>query len=151
MPTAPSFQLTRPTLKLSWQIRTFSLVAGLVVLALLITARLLEPSGSGIGTHRQLGLPPCTSIVLFAMRCPACGMTTSWAFATRGQIVAAAETNLGGLMLALIAMAYVPASCYFCIKGTATPGQWFSLSLALALVVAMLVATIQWCMRLASG
>ncbi len=38
-------------------------------------ARWLEPDAKGYGTHQQLGLPPCSSILLFGSKCPACGMT----------------------------------------------------------------------------
>jgi hypothetical protein len=38
----------------------------------------LHPSDSGHGTHEQLGLPPCPSVLLFDRPCPGCGLTTSW-------------------------------------------------------------------------
>lgn len=136
----------RPSL--SWRIRITSLFAGLLVLGLLVTARMLEPNADGLGTHQQLGLPPCTSIVLFNSPCPACGMTTSWAWLTRGHFAAAAHANLGGTMLAIIGLAYVPISCYFFAVGTGTRRERFSLVLALALVASILVATFQWYLRL---
>jgi hypothetical protein len=30
------------------------------------------------GTHQQLGLPPCPSVLMFNRPCPGCGLTTSW-------------------------------------------------------------------------
>ena len=47
------------------------------------------------GTHQQLGLPPCTVLDWFGIRCPSCGMTTSWAHMVRGQVLAAARANAG--------------------------------------------------------
>ncbi len=132
-------------------VRALSLVSGILVAGLLVTARGLEPSRTGRGTHQQLGLPPCTSIVLFGAPCPACGMTTSWALFTRCQIAVAAESNLGGLMLAIIGLATIPANCYFCLFGTATRGGWYSLLLACSLLFALLVSTIQWAVNLASS
>ena len=38
----------------------------------------LSPSAEGHGTHQQLGLPPCPSVLLFDRPCPGCGLTTSW-------------------------------------------------------------------------
>src|SRR5438477_6772779 len=38
----------------------------------------LHPSRTGHGTHEQLGLPPCPSVLLFDRPCPGCGLTTSW-------------------------------------------------------------------------
>ncbi len=54
-----------------------------------IVAAVLHPDPSGHGTHTQLGLPPCPSVLLFDRPCPGCGLTTSltafvhgdWAFA----------------------------------------------------------------------
>lgn len=131
--------------------RILAILSGLLLLGLLITARMLAPNEAGYGTHQQLGLPPCTSVGLFGVRCPACGMTTSWALATRGAWGAAAEANVGGLMLAIIAMACVPISCYFFLKGRASRGERFSLGLAVSLVIALLAATIQWAERMMHG
>lgn len=75
---------------------------------LLIVARLLEPNPDGIGTHQQLGLPPCSSVVLFGRLCPACGMTTAWAHVVRGQLGAALRANISGSMSGLLALIAVP-------------------------------------------
>jgi len=42
------------------------------------------------------------------MRCPACGMTTSWAHAVRGQLPSALRANVGGTMLAALAVIAAP-------------------------------------------
>jgi hypothetical protein len=47
-------------------------------LAITSVAAFLHPSRSGHGTHEQLGLPPCPSVLLFDRPCPGCGLTTSW-------------------------------------------------------------------------
>lgn len=136
-----------PGENLSWAIRGMALIWGIFALSLLITARSLQPAVDGFGTHQQLGLPPCTSIYVWGVRCPACGMTTSWAWFVRLDFLAAAQSNLGGLMLAIIALAYVPASCYFFVRGKASPRGWFSMALALLLTASLLAATIQWSLR----
>ena len=64
-------------------------------------ARWLEPAAAGLGTHQQLGLPPCTVRVLLGVRCPSCGMTTSFAHFTRGAWFDSAAANAGGFALAL--------------------------------------------------
>ena len=58
-------------------------VLALALLALLVTAGTLTPDEQGFGTHQQLGLPPCTFYLVFKRPCPACGMTTSWAWLLR--------------------------------------------------------------------
>ena len=120
------------------------------MLAVLIVARNLSPDSNGFGTHQQLGLPPCTSVALFGVKCPSCGMTTSWSLATRGEFIEAARANAGGLVLAIIAMAYLPASCYFTWRGRSTRGGWFSLALGISILVSLAIAVAQWLWRLYS-
>lgn len=118
------------------------------VLALLFVARGLAPSGTGYGTHQQLGLPACASIVLFGGKCLACGMTTAWSLATRWRLAEACEANVGGLLLAIIALAYVPFVCYFCYLGRYSRDGWLSWSLAVGLTIALGASICQWVVRL---
>lgn len=119
-----------------------------VVIGLLLVARFLTPSTRGFGTHQQLGLPPCSSVLLWGARCPACGMTTSWSYLTRGRIIDAWHANAGGTLLGLIALAYIPAFCYYLARGYWSRHGWLSFSLAMSLSVALLVAFGQWFSRL---
>lgn len=57
------------------------------------------------GTHRQLGLPPCTLRLVTGLPCPACGMTTSVALLARGDLAAAWSTNWAGAMIGLLGAA----------------------------------------------
>lgn len=129
-------------------LRWLSLAAGILCLALLIVAWQLSPESAGLGTHQQLGLPPCTVVAMWGIRCPACGMTTSWSWLTKGYLQNAAIANAGGTLLAIIALVYVPASCYFFFVGKATKGQWFSMAMAISLGIAMLATFCQWGMRI---
>ena len=133
--------------RLSPALRWLCLLAAMALLALLATARSLSPSARDRGTHEQLGLPPCLAVLLWDTPCPACGMTTSWALATRGHLWQAGRANLGGLILAAIALAYLPASCYFFVSGRATPGRWFSWLLAVGLALATTASCLQWIFR----
>ncbi len=78
--------------------------AGLVVVGcvlLFAVASRLEPVPNGIGTHEQLGLPPCGMAMIWGLPCPTCGMTTAFAYAARGQFAAAFHAQPAGLALAL--------------------------------------------------
>ncbi len=135
-------------LRLSKTWRVLAAVSGLAVLGILVTARCLEPASAGFGTHQQLGLPPCTSIALYGIRCPSCGMTTAWSLATRGEFLEAARMNCGGLLLALIALGYIPASGYFSWRGRSTRSGWFSLALGISILTSLAIAITQWLWRL---
>jgi uncharacterized protein DUF2752 len=63
-----------------------------------------------MGTHRQLGLPPCTFRDKLGMPCPSCGMTTSFAFLVRGDLWNSLRANAVGTLLALVCLAFVPWS-----------------------------------------
>ncbi len=98
--------------------RRFGLVTIAVVAGgVLGLARRLEPDGRGFGTHEQLGLPPCSFLVLTGVRCPSCGMTTSFAYVVRGQLWSAARTNVAGGLLALVAIMLVPWSLASAVAG----------------------------------
>lgn len=83
-------------------------VLGLGLIAPLVLAVFLAPNPTGHGTHRQLGLPPCSAIVLFGCRCPSCGMTTAFSHTVRGQIVGAIRANSAGAALALFDVLVAP-------------------------------------------
>ncbi len=134
--------------RLVWWQRSIALILGFGAITLLVVASQLTPSSSGFGTHRQLGLAECTMVQLAGIRCPACGMTTSWAYATRGNLVAAARTNSGGLTLALAAMIGGP---WFAVSGLI--GRWWLVEFrdgpAVAVCVFVVVITlIDWGVRL---
>lgn len=123
-------------------------VFALVLAGLWVTASQLTPDGSGLGTHRQLGLPPCSSRVLLNMRCPACGMTTSWAHLARGDLFRSAASNAGGCLLGLLALAIVPAAAWIAAKGS-RPSEQSILCLAVGLVAVLAVTLVDWIARLA--
>jgi len=50
----------------------------LVWLVITVIGACLHASPTGHGTHEELGLPACPSVLLFNRPCPGCGLTTSW-------------------------------------------------------------------------
>jgi hypothetical protein len=127
------------------------IVAGGVLIGLLATAAGLNPSPRGMGTHQQLGLPPCTVVQWFGIRCPACGMTTSWAHTVRGHVITAARTSAGGTLLAIVSMVCGP---WFLISGVC--GKWLvappreGLTLALGLMIVVITLT-DWTLKISLG
>ena len=60
--------------------------AGIFIVLFVLSFR-LSPNPSGHGTHTQLGLPPCPSVLMFGRPCPGCGMTTSFSYCTKGDFI----------------------------------------------------------------
>jgi len=87
---------------LGWPIRCLLLVAAAGLAGLLGLAKTLEPDPRGFGTHTQLGLRPCAFATLTGRLCPTCGMTTSFAWFTRGRIDRSWQANPAGCLFALL-------------------------------------------------
>jgi len=130
------------------KIRFALFAVSLIPLSLLAIASQLEPSVSGLGTHQQLGLPPCSFRVLFGIRCPGCGMTTSWAYFVRGEWLASMSVNFGGFLLALSSLAmtglFVRSAWTGRLPGIQT--QWW-ITLIMVSIATMTLA--DWVRRLA--
>jgi hypothetical protein len=87
-----------------WLVLAASLAGalGLAVLGLV-----LQPDARGVGTHEQLGLPPCMTMELWNLPCPGCGVTTSLALASRGRFGASLANQPFGLAVWLGGVAFV--------------------------------------------
>ncbi len=98
------------------------LLLGVIALGLLtifVIAIRLKPDPRGFGTHQQLGLPPCQFKTLTGIRCPHCGMTTSFSNIVRGKFDAAWKANPLGILLASAL-----ALCIPWLLATAFTGRW---------------------------
>jgi hypothetical protein len=86
-------------------VRLGSGFAALAAATVLVIAWILTPSEDGLGTHQQMGLPPCNWIVAANMPCPTCGMTTAFSFAAHGNLLESFRTQpLGALLAVMTAM-----------------------------------------------
>jgi Protein of unknown function (DUF2752) len=81
-------------------------VSGIV----LTIARVLSPSPNGIGTHQQLGLPPCFFHQFTGIPCPTCGMTTSFAHTVRLQFYEAFIVQPFGMLACMLMALFIPLS-----------------------------------------
>lgn len=97
-------------------------------LTVLGVAGWLEPSPTGVGTHKGLGLAPCNMIVLTGYPCPTCGMTTAFAYTVRGQWLAAFNAQPAGLVLALACGVGVVLAFVVLLTGRGWVLNWYRVS-----------------------
>ena len=108
--------------------RVVGLFLFLPTVTILLLAISLTPDPSGMGTHHQLGLNPCSFWLLFSIPCPMCGMTTTFAHLAHFQVVEALLTQpfgvvLFALMLVLLVLGGIDLTTG---KGLYKPAfQWF--------------------------
>ena len=136
---------------LSGRRRLWAAIVGLALLCPLALVLLLTPDSQGHGTHEQLGLPPCTLVVLFGTRCPTCGSTTAFTHVARGELVEAFRANVAGALLAMLSL---PAGIWVCLS--AIRGRWLitvpnGVAAALVAVVFLVIAVVDWLFRLYIG
>ena len=118
----------------------------LVLLGLLAVSRTLEPSPAGMGTHQQLGLPPCKAVMLLGIPCPTCGMTTSWSYFMRGQFIASWGANPGGFCLAVLSLATGVWAVALAVRGIYF--RLVPLQIGWAIVIAITAVTlVDWAVR----
>jgi hypothetical protein len=133
---------------LPWYVRVVLVVMGLSLVTMLGVAMWLRPAAKGFGTHTQLGLAPCTLTQVAGIRCPSCGMTTSWSYFVRGRVIQAVKSNSGGTLLAALAAVGGP---WLLVSGIAgkwfwrRPNEWVAVGVAVAVVV---VTMVDWGYRL---
>jgi Protein of unknown function (DUF2752) len=111
--TAEIVPTVTPVLTRRVRLGLVAVAAGLI--ALFIAAAWIDPYGPGgqpqrLGTHAQLGLPPCNFLRLTGYPCPSCGMTTSFALLVHGDVANSMRANAVGTLLALGLLATIPWS-----------------------------------------
>jgi hypothetical protein len=108
---------------------------------------MLTPSASGIGTHTQLGLPPCGFLWLTGLPCPGCGLTTSFAHLARLQFDAAIAANPLGLPLFLLTILAVPLCVFGALRAVPVSYALKRLQAERAVYVLALAAGLSWVSR----
>lgn len=68
----------------------------------------LIPDPAGVGTHEQLGLPPCLPMRLWGIPCPGCGLTTSVTHFSHGEFLRSIAVQPLGFVCGLAALAGLP-------------------------------------------
>lgn len=98
--------------------RLLALAAALACLAVLVTGALATPNPTGVGTHSSsLRLQPCHFLLTTGIPCPGCGMTTSFSWFARGNLLASTYVQPMGATLAVLAGATVWVGLYIAVTG----------------------------------
>lgn len=100
-------------------------VAAIVVLAcgsVLAVAGWLEPAEAGVGTHTQLGLPPCSWNVTMNLPCPTCGYTTAFTNVAHGEYAAAFAGQPSGALLAFATAVFFVGGLVVLVTGAPLGG-----------------------------
>jgi hypothetical protein len=145
-------QATAPeddAVRLPWRSRMAAGLAAIVLLGPVALATRLMPDSRGWGTHEQLGSTPCWAQRMWNRPCPTCGMTTAWAYAVRGDALAAVDVNSGGAVLLVATLATASWLAVAAATGRLV-GGWPRPRTAAWLATTWLVVTLMdWARRLA--
>lgn len=107
----------QPAYDVGWLARLIAFGVAAGCLAVLIAAAYLQPSHTGVGSHRGLGLQSCQWLDRTGVPCPACGMTTSFSWFVRGDLIASAYVQPMGALIALAACCCVSGGLYVAVTG----------------------------------
>lgn len=80
--------------------------------AVLFIATSLRPDPHGLGTHQEMGFPPCSMIQWFDTPCAFCGMTTCFTLCAGGHWLTAFATQPFGVVLYLLTVVLFVSSAY---------------------------------------
>ena len=111
----------------------------------------VHPDPTGLGTHKQLGFPPCSMVVLTGYPCPTCGMTTAFAHPGRGEVISAFAAHPGGLIFALATVVAFSVSLGVLLTGKVWTINWYRISPARFSVLIVLVLLGGWAFKIAEG
>jgi hypothetical protein len=111
-----------------------------------VVGLLLRPNPAGHGTHTQLGLPSCPSVLIFGRPCPGCGMTTSWTNLLHGRLVESFQSNAVGPVMyaAFTFMAVVSLVLYFKGRYWDTNTRTFNLASSVLLAAFLIYGAVRF-------
>jgi len=131
--------------------RLYALLLASIAIGILAVAAHVSPSRDHLGSHRQLGLPPCGFLATTGFPCPTCGMTTAYAFLIRGQVGEALYSSVFGVALAVATAAAALLALNCTVTGRYPNLNWYRVD-AVKLVYAMaLLLVLSWGGRIVVG
>lgn len=114
----------------------------------LIVARALVPAPSGLGTHTQLGLPPCAFHQVLGRPCPACGLTTAFAHLAHFELMGSLRAHPLGLPSFLLVVALFVRASVGVVHGEPLSAWLARVEVSRASLVLGLALFCVWCARL---
>ena len=129
--------------------RLLTAMAAAGLSSVFVMALWLVPDPRGFGTHQQLGLPGCAFLSVTGLPCPHCGLTTSFCWFVRGNLVQSGRSNPAGLLLAMASVLMLPWFVVVSFNGTRfgirDPGRAFLSGFGIWL----LLSIVMWLLRFA--
>jgi len=127
------------------------LLAGLGVgfLVILGIAMWLNPytadgNARTMATHTQLGLEPCSFVVITGKPCPACGMTTSFALLMHGDVSNSLKANWVGTLFCASLVPLAPWLILGAVRGRLWGVRNLELCSTMALSALLVLMMIRW-------
>ena len=131
----------------SLQSRFWAGVWCLGCVTLLVVAALVTPDPSGVGTHTQLGAPPCSSMMLWGVPCPTCGMTTAFAHTVRGQWLSAIRVQPAGWLAAVATALCALVTAVTVVTGRKWAVNWYRAPPGRVAVSIVAIVLLAWLYR----
>ena len=128
-------------------VRTGLAVMALGLAAVFVLALRIDPYKGGtqrLGTHRQLGLPPCSFLEATGRPCPSCGLTTSFSCTVRGDLASAARANWVGVPMALCCLLAIPWGLASALAGRALLLRSLERALIVAVLAVFVLLFVRW-------
>jgi hypothetical protein len=104
----------------------------------------LKPDPRGMGTHEQLGLPPCTFYEVTGIPCPSCGMTTSFCHFFHGDLAGSLRTNPVATLLAAAGMLLTPWLLLSAIWGRRLGVRNYEMWLTRSVILLLVLLLVNW-------
>ncbi len=131
--------------------RLYALVFATILTAVLAVGVWVSPSRNHLGTHRQLGLPPCSFVAISGYPCPTCGMTTAYACLVRGRLIDAVRASLFGSLLAA-GTVLAALACLICAASGRYPSlNWYRVNAVNLVYLGALLLVVSWGVKIAVG
>ena len=114
-----------------------------VALGILATALWLDAAPTGLGTHQQLGLPPCGFLASTRLPCATCGMTTAFTHAVHGRLFTSLITQPAGMVMAMLTAIVAIISLWALVVGASLGPivQWLWRPITLWLFAALVIGS----------